>query len=268
MPLYVMFESAPITRRLLILWVGIWCGSAVLTMFGGGLPNVFLFDPWQLLHLHFSYLPGVLGFVFLHDPYSLFHVLGNAWMFAIFAPEIERLFPAQAFLRLLLKSTLWGVGFTLLMAWLMPQAFSNPILGASGLVATVFAASAAMYPQRSIYLFLFRVRLLPLFLVLTGLDLLGFLAECAGQERGVAYTVHLAGVLVGWLAVGGFQRFAGPWQGWGRKWAQQKEQKWINRQRQVEQELDRILAKISREGMQSLTAAERKFLQKRSQGGP
>ena len=157
---------------------------------------------------------------------------------------------------------------TLLLALTGLAAFRVPVVGGSGLVWTVLAASAAMYPGRRLNLILFTCTLRSFFLVLLGLDFLCFLADLFGTGNGVAQQVHLAGALVGWLAVGGFGR--GELPGFLLRWRQKRARKLADRAREadaaVEAELDRILAKIGREGMTSLTAREREFLHKRSRG--
>jgi membrane associated rhomboid family serine protease len=209
-------------------------------------------------------LPGILGYTLVHSRLSIFHLLFNGYMFALFAPEIERLFPGKFFMVLMLKAALAGAVTTLVLYWLMPATFGHPVIGGSGLVTAVFAASAAMYPGRIMNLLFLRIRLITFFLVLIGLDLLFFFGNILGSADGVAHHVHLAGAFIGWTAVGGFQRFDGPWKGWIEKSARKKTQKQQRQSQNDEAELDRILAKISREGLPSLTAKERQFLEQRS----
>ena len=109
-------------------------------------------------------------------------------------------------------------------------------------------------------------RLIVFFAVLVGLDLLGFIAQCAGRGGGVATQVHLAGAAVGWFWANGFAHLGWPdplsrWRASRQEAARRRE---ATRAADDEAELDRILAKISREGLPSLTAKERDFLEKRS----
>lgn len=259
-----MIALTPIVRRLLILWAAIWVVDFVLSLWSAGLSGWFCLDPAALLRGDLLKIPGLVGYTFLHQPRNIFHLLMNGWMFALFAPEIERLFPGKRFLLYLLKAALAGAGITLFLAWLMPHAFAIPVLGASGLVAAVLASSAAMYPHRMLSLILFQVRLLYFFLFLVVLDLLWLLASMANQGDGKANAVHLAGAFVGWMAVGGFQRFAGPWAPFVAQRKAQKEQKSAASKAQEEERMDQILAKISREGMPGLSAKEKQFLQQQS----
>lgn len=260
-----MIALTPIVRRLLILWAALWVVDFLLSLWTTGLSGWFWLDPAGLLRGELLRIPGVVGYTFLHAPRNIFHLLMNAWMFAIFAPEIERLFPGKRFLLFLLKAALAGAGFTLLLAWVMPQQFAVPVVGASGLVSAVLAASAAMYPGRILSLIIIQVRLLHFFLVLVVLDILWLIASMASQGDGTANAVHLSGALCGWIVVGGFQRVDGPWTKMAHKQKQKADQKEQAKKASDEERMDQILAKISREGMPSLSNQEKQFLKRQSE---
>lgn len=258
-----MMTLTPIVRRILILWVALWILDFLLSLGSGSLLDLLAMDPGALLRGQFQSILGIVGYASVHETRSFVHLFFNCWLFAMFAPEIELLFPGKRFLWLLLRIALIGTGFTLLMAFLLPH-FDARVVGGSGLVAAVIAANAALYPNRVLNLILLKVKLLHFFVVLTALDFLGFLAQCTGTGDRVAYTVHLAGAATGWMALGGFQRVQGPWSNWAAKRAHKQTQKKQQNAAKDEERLDQILAKISRDGMQSLTEAERTFLRDRS----
>ncbi len=257
-------QLTPLVKRILIAWAAFWVIGFLTGISGGGVVDWLDLDPRGLSNFEFSSLPGVLGYCLVHSRLSIFHLLINGYMFALFAPEIEVLFPGKRFWTFLLKAGLAGAAVSLVLYWLMPGSFGNPIIGGSGLVSAVMAASAAMYPNRVLNLIFLRVRLITFFLFLTGLDFLFFLGTLLGSHDGIAHHVHLAGALAGWMAVGGFQRFDGPWRAWAQKSARRKAERKDRQVKDDEAELDRILAKISNEGMPSLTDAERRFLERRS----
>jgi hypothetical protein len=259
-----MMQLTPLVKRILIAWAAIWAIGFLTGINGPGLAAWLALDPVGLLNFEFTSLPGLVTYTFAHSPHSIFHLLLNAWMFALFAPEIEVLLPGKRFWLFLLKAALWGSGFSLLLYGLFPSSFFHTVTGGSGLVAAVFAASAAMYPQRMISLIIIQIRLLHFFLFLAAVNLIFFLGQILGAGDGIAYHVHLAGGLCGWLAVGGFQRFDGPWRRWAEKSAARKAAKNQQQYQDDEAELDRILAKISKDGLPSLTDAERSFLERRS----
>jgi membrane associated rhomboid family serine protease len=147
--------------------------------------------------------------------------------------------------------------------YLVTGGFAGPVVGGSGLVSCCFAFLAAVMPGIRVSLLVISVRLLPLFLVLTSLDLLRLIASLAGQPSGVAAEIHLAGALVGWTAAGGWERFP-LFAGMRAKAAQRRAENAQQGALADEEELDRILAKISRDGIGSLSAREKKFLEQRS----
>lgn len=256
-----------ITRALLATWVALWILSFLSALAGPGLAAYLALDAPGLLAGRWLALPGILTHALVHDPYGILHLLFNALIFYVFAPEIERLWPGRRFLRFLLAAAAAGAAVHVLLAALLPASFPGLVLGGSGLVSAVLSASAAVYPDRRISLIFFECRLIHFFLGLLILDLLWLVADLAGRSSGVAHDVHLAGAAVGWL------RAHGSWRrGWRAPWgdgpfARLRRRLAEGRARRAsaeEAELDRILAKIGREGIQTLEPAERAFLERRS----
>lgn len=259
-----MFRLTPIVRIVLILWASFWVLDFLLSLGDRSLLEVFSLAPFAMQQGDFSSVIGILAYPLLHPTQALLPLLLSCWLFAVFGPEVERLLPGRRFLFLLLRTTLVGAGLTLLLAWGWPQSFGARVVTGAGWVGAMIAASAAMYPDRRISLIVIQVRLLPLFLVLCGLDLLGFLAQWAGKDPYGGSAIHLSGALVGWMSVGGFQRFRMPWSGLQERQAARKAAARKEQDQAQDERLDAILAKISREGMQSLSNAEKRFLLRRS----
>ena len=187
----------------------------------------------------------------------------NCLLFFYFAPEVERLNPGRKFIRLLALASVAGATAMFLLH-LVTGRFPGPMFGGSGLVSCCFAFLAAVYPDLRISLIVIQLRLLPLFLVVTCFDLLRLTTDLVGTTgSSVAAEVHLAGALVGWTAAGGWGKFlpARAMQARTQRWRAKRKQTAENRD---QTELDRILGKISKGGIGSLTPSERKFLDRRS----
>lgn len=257
-----MTTLTPIVRFLLISWAALWVLGFLVQLGAEPLAYSLGFSPAGVIKGELGSILGFAVYPFLHDTGGLFHLLINCLLLYYLGPEVERLNPGTRFLRLLVTAAVAG-GVTRFLLYLLTGKFAGPVVGGSGLVTCCFAFLAAVMPGMRISLLVITVRLLPLFLVLTGLDLLRLIATLAGQPGGVAAEIHLAGALVGWAAAGGFERFP-MFAGWRAKSAQKRADKAQHEAQAEEAELDRILAKISREGIGSLSAREKKFLERRS----
>jgi rhomboid family protein len=253
----------PLVRRILILWAALWVVSFLFNLGDIYLDTELALTPAALFDGQLLAFLGVFTYAFLHNPMGIFHLLVNCLWFFYTGPEIERHCPGKRFLKLMGVSILVAAAFQILLAGLFGGRFLGPTIGGSGMVSTTVAALAALQPGLRINLIFITVRLLPLFLVLMGLDSLNLLATMAGKGSEINSEIHLAGAAVGWTWAGGWQKFP-----IFARWSEQRAQKRHDAHRQQgaleEQELDRILAKISREGIGSLSKKEREFLERRS----
>lgn len=257
-----MTTLTPTVRLLLIIWAAAWVAGFLFNLGEVSIAHTFGFSTTGVMGGEWGSILGIAVYPLLHDPLSLFHVLINCLVFYWFGPEVERWNPGRRFPRLLIQASLAGVALRFLFSALSPH-FGAPVVGGSGLVACCIAYLAAVMPDLRLNLILLQVRLLPFFLFFTALDLLRLIATFAGQPAGIAADVHLAGALVGWTVAGGWERFPLFARVRGRARARQQEKQQAAAAKDGA-ELDRILAKISSEGIGSLTPAERKFLERRS----
>ena len=210
-----------------------------------------------------GYLWQPFTYMFLHGGFT--HLLFNMFTLYFLGPETERAMGSKHFLAMyLLSGLLGGLGWL----WLSPQPYALCV-GASGAIYGVLAAFATLYPRRRLTLlvfFVFPVSLLAWQLV-AGMAFIEFVLANNDPTSGIAHTAHLAGAFAGFLYIDqlfenttlrrlwarvrdyGAQRppMPGaapppPWTGW----------------------VDRILDKISAQGIQSLTQAERQTLHRAS----
>ena len=197
----------------------------------------------------------LLTHCFLHDVENLLHVAMNMFMLWMFGGDVERALGRSRFLTLYFGAAL--AGGLCMMPWYFIAKYV-PVLGASGAVFGVMAAYARLYPGRSLLVFgVVPVKARTLVLVLAGIDLL---AAITGSDAGTAHLAHLGGFAVGWFFLS-FERSA----------AEFKRARDFNRaarteqeDREVRAEVDRLLAKVGRDGLGSLTGREREFLNRAS----
>jgi membrane associated rhomboid family serine protease len=202
-------------------------------------------------------------YMFVHG--GLGHIFFNMLALFFFGPRVEARLGPGSFLRLYLLSGLVGA---LLSFFFTPAAF---IVGASGAVFGVMMAFAYYWPREHIYIWgVLPVEARWLVIITTAIALLG---GFTGRGGGVAHFAHLGGYLGGFLYLKWlerrsparrFRRQAAPPPrrtdgGDVRRWARirRDELHEVNRQ-----EVDRILDKISAQGVASLTPAERETLER------
>ena len=231
-----------------------------------GLKNGFI---WQLL-----------TFQFMHA--GLFHILANCWAIYVFGRAIEETLGWKKFLILYLSSGVVGGICQVLVALLWPGLFGGPVVGASAGGRGLMAAYAVLFPERELLLLLFFI--IPIRLTAKMLLMLSAVLALAGiifPIDHVANAAHLGGMLTGVVFIRQF--IQGRWLQWefpsrraaprelgstrsgkGSFWrsAANQPDEDLSTDEFVKSEVDPILDKISRQGIQSLTAREREILEK------
>ncbi len=211
-------------------------------------------------------------YAFAH--HDVLHLLFNMLMLWLFGRDVEIVYGRKLFLSFYLSSAVLAGGIWLAVELATPLPPAKGLLGASGAVADVLVTYVCRYPRRT--LLLWGILPMPawvLGVVLLGLEVLGV----HKRDGNIAHSAHLAGAAFGYL----FYRWH--WTLW--TWLPGKNLlaralRWRRSQRLrvhappedaddalddgLEQEVDRILAKISQQGTDSLTAQERRLLQRAS----
>jgi membrane associated rhomboid family serine protease len=220
-----------------------------------GLKNGFV---WQLL-----------TFQFMHA--GLWHLVFNCWAIYVFGRAIEETLGWKKFLILYLSSGVIGGICQVLAALLWPGLFGGPVVGASAGVFGLIAAFAVLFPERELVMLLFFI--LPIRLSAKMLLMLLAVLALAGvifPINHVANAAHLGGMLTGVVFIRQF--IQGRWRqsgfpsgdavpgefitGWAGKsslWrsAANKPDEDLSTDEFVKSEVDPILDKISRHGIQS-----------------
>lgn len=218
---------------------------ALLALSSGGLRHGMLWQPVTYLFLHGSF----------------FHLLFNMLTLYFLGPETERTMGSRHFLAMyLISGILGGLGWL----WLSPNP-GVPCVGASGAVYGILAAFATLYPQRQLMLMFFPVPI-QAWKVVIGLALFEFIVA-GDPASGIAHTAHLAGAFAGFLYID--QLFESTllrklWRRLRDSIAQRPHVPRAAPPPPDQAEVDRILDKISAQGIQSLTKAERQTLHRAS----
>lgn len=250
----------------LILWV---TGAVFLLQLVCVALNVRLFEELFALSgpgLRSGFIWQPVTYMFLHDTGHLLHILFNLLILWFFGKEVEYFIGPKYFTRLYFLGGLVGAGL-----WLAFN-FSSPtyLLGASAAVLACVIAFATLFPDREITLLVFFV--LPvtmkakyLAFIAIALDVVPVLSRA---DSGVAHLAHLGGAALGYVYIKGLGYGTTPrwllWlQGVGQKLRPRRPAKPRPQSPEefISEEVDPILDKIAREGIQSLTRRERKILE-------
>jgi membrane associated rhomboid family serine protease len=201
-----------------------------------------------------GHLWQALSYQFIHG--DIWHLLWNCLMLFFAGRLLEGMVGRKRFLGMYLACGAVGALGTLF------DAGMRPVVGSSGSIMGVLAILMVMVPNLEVQLLIITVRMKWLVLAFTVIDLCFALGDGRGATDNVSHWTHLFG------AVGGFS-LAWVWPVFLRPRIERARKRHERRQEvrrlearfAEEQELDRILAKITQEGMPSLTSNERAFLE-------
>lgn len=205
-----------------------------------------------------------LTYMVLHD--GIWHILFNLLLLWMFGREVEYFIGPKPYAKLYLLAG--ALGGALWLAFNFNEV--SPLVGASAGVLGCVIAFATLFPDRELTILVFFVlpvtlRAKYMALIAIAFDVVPLLTH---SQTNVAHLAHLGGAGLGYLYIKSLGYGTMPrWLTWLRnletRW--QPKIKPVSQARTPEEfmreEIDPILDKISREGMQSLTKQERKTLE-------
>ena len=259
------YQWTPWVKRLLI-------ANAVVFVLGWAIPREFLLE-W------FSFQPSKVllrpwtpfTYMFLHG--GFWHLFMNMLVLFFFGPPLESKWGSSEFIRYYVVCGLGGVALSFVFA-----GAGLPIIGASAAIYGVMLAFAMAWPDAPIYFWGFipvKAKWLVGFFVLVS-----FMNAFGGGGEGVAHFAHLGGFAAGLLYLKTDWRASQAIENMGkaaraRRFAivprEDREEEATSSVRQGSDDtaekttldaVDRVLDKISAEGMASLTEQEKQLLDK------
>jgi membrane associated rhomboid family serine protease len=209
--------------------------------------------------IHEAYSWQFITAILLHD--GLWHFLGNMLVLYIFGRDIESILGQRHFLCLYLAGSIAGEFGHL---FLMPA--GSVLFAASGGVAAVVAAYATILPEfewTSLRLFGVPLRLKAKYIAY-GAFLLALLLVCTVREGRVVHSAWVGGCAAGWLYAHllGFGRPSILQRMLRQRRAAAERYRQLTTEQLMTEEIDPILEKISKLGLQSLSRTERRNLHK------
>jgi membrane associated rhomboid family serine protease len=215
---------------------------------------------------------------FAHDPGGLEHIFWNMFGLWMFGRSVEEVYGRWEFLRIYVTAIVLGglvwCTHEILVAKALGLEPLGSALGASGAVTAVILLFIFHFPRRTILvMFLFPMPAWVLGVLVIGGNLLYLLRPPEDPDLArVAFDVHIAGAVFaacyfyfGWNLSKPFSVFSG----FGRLRSLLKPRPKLkihkpDKYSDLEARADPILAKVDREGLDSLTAKERKILEEYS----
>jgi membrane associated rhomboid family serine protease len=231
--------------------------ACFLTFAGGGILRHLMFD--SALVLQRGEVWQLVTYAFVHSPSQLLWFLIEMYMLFVFGREVERFIGQRAYI--VLYSTLLLAPTLLLTLWGLAE--RTGIAGSPALHFGVFVAFATIYPSVEMFL---RIQAKWVALALAGIYTLQLFAYHAWSELAVLWiSVATAFIFVRMRGVGPELEW---WSAVKQSWQPKPKFKVVPKpssRRVVEPEnvydsIDPLLDKISKSGINSLTASERRAL--------
>ncbi len=270
----------PIIKLLMILNVGVFLFSLFFGMFRIGeyplqylITILFALFPFESQHFGIWQL---FTYMFMHGGFM--HLLFNMFALWMFGMELENNWGSKRFL---IYYLLCGIGAGISNLFIGPLfGQGGPTVGASGAVYGILLAYGMIFPNRSIYLYFFIPIKAKFFVLLfMGLELF---AGITGTQDGIAHFAHLGGAAVGFILLMMDRRREGIENWWhhfrnlyvksdkysvpaNKKSGQMSDARFFDidqekEKKELQERVDEILDKVSREGYQNLTEEEKRIL--------
>lgn len=246
----------PVVKWLLITNVSIYILGIVSPRLGAFLERWFAVDPRHWLTAIQPW--RLVTYQFLHDPGWIWHIFFNMFALYFLGPSLERHWGSRKFLPFyLICGASGGLLYTLLVAVRFLPGY--PMVGASGSILGLLAAVAILFPHFVLLVLFFPV---PIRVAAVGFAFAYLLIVLTRQGPNVGgHAAHLAG-----MAAGAAYVLLGPkLEGFKLKARSGSWDKKLEQERLLQVEVDRILAKVHRSGLHSLTAKEKRTLKRATQ---
>ncbi len=245
-------KITPVVKWLLIINVAVYLVSIIIPPFGRFAYRWFPLDATSVPRV--LQLWRLVTYQFLHDPNFIWHIFFNMLGLFFLGPTLERYWGSRRFLPFYLGCGVAGALFYMLLV-LVGFLPAGEMVGASGAILGMLAACAILFPQFVVIILFFPVPIRVAAVAFTAIYIVTLITKGANAGGDAA---HLAGMAAGaayvysksWRTKFNLRVRTGRWQ---RKMA---------RQRELQFELDRILQKVHEQGIHSLTAKEKRILQK------
>ncbi|UCC73344.1 MAG: rhomboid family intramembrane serine protease [Gemmatimonadota bacterium] len=253
------YRMTPWVKRLMVanavMFVIVWSGAIPFQL----AIEYLAFDEAKVLARPWT----IITYMFVHG--GIFHVFMNMLFLFFFGPPLEERWGGKEFVKYYAICGIGGALFNLVFG-------EGVIIGASGAVYGVMLAYALNWPDSVVWIWV--LVLLPIkakYLVLC-LGAISFFSAFGGAADGIAHFAHLGGLVVGYLYLKKGWQLQAHWESW-RKRLRKRRIKVVpggartpsgpskpDDEAHILEVVDQLLDKIAAQGLDSLTAEERRFL--------
>ena len=265
----------PVVKKLLIINGAIFLFLQIAGMFNPQY-TVYFENLFGLSHLGFIHefkIWQIFTYMFLHAGWL--HILMNLLVFWMFAGELEQLWGSKIFLNFYIFSGVGAGFFIMILNYFVFQKYHiNPVtIGASGAIYAVLAAYGITWPDRKVIVFplFIPIKIKYMVIVFGAIAFLGTLASAAGTGGQISHIGHFGGIISGLLYM--FIKLKKPYKSNNlqakenlisralKKMRIRRKKKAIETRIEAKKIIDKLLEKIARNGMSSLTSKEKKDLE-------
>lgn len=244
-------QVTPVVKKLLILNIGVYLVCIIIKPLGNLIYTWFSVDSTSLSSS--LQVWRLISYQFLHDPRMITHIIFNMLGLYFLGPTLERFWHGKKFLIFYLACGVAG-GIAYLLMSTFGIVGKGELVGASGAILGMLAACAILFPQFVVFIFLFPVPIRIASIIFMFLYVANIFT---GGPNAGGDAAHLAGMIVGggyvylWPKLKHRYRPAIHSDNWEVRFKAYSE---------IQREVDRILLKVAKEGIGSLTKQEKKTL--------
>jgi len=244
----------PVVKGLLIINVAVFLINTIFSSQEGTgmtfLEKYFALYPISLFYV--AQIWRLITYQFLHNGFS--HILFNMLGLFFLGPSLERQWGGKKFLTFYLSCGVAGGLFYILLV-MAGFLSAGPMVGASGAILGVLTACAILFPHFVVFIVIFPVPIRVAAIILMGI---AFYAVISKGANAGGEACHFAGIAAGAIYV-----LSDSWRSALKlRFKASRWDKYIESERRLRLEVDRILKKVHDHGIQSLTSSEKSILKK------
>lgn len=228
---------------------------------GNFLANYFALWPNKVVE-HF-YIWQLLTSAFLHDITTIWHLIFNLLTLYFLGFMVERHYGTRQFLSFYFTCALFAALIYTSVHFVI-QTRTSYALGASGAIMGVLMLAACLYPHNIVFFeFFFPIKLRTIVWIVIAINVYMAL-PIHSNVSDVAVSAHLGGLLFGYLYYRFGMRLRQYYEKLGNHLVEEYHRERQKKHEDLREEVDKLLDKIHREGLNALTSKEREFLRRAS----